>query len=55
MGEWDRIWKVFQKKHGPLAEYVPATLNDDRAARRDHPLSGLRSLKWSIASFSHCS
>jgi len=33
MGEWDRIWKVFQKKHGALAEYVPATLNE--IARRD--------------------
>jgi hypothetical protein len=47
IGEWDDAWTVFQRKHGALAEYVPATLNE--IARRD----GITALRGSIREVEH--
>jgi hypothetical protein len=47
MGGWDAAWKIFERKHGSLADYVPATL--DEIARRD----GVTAMRGAIIEVEH--
>ena len=47
IGEWENVWKIFRQKHGALAEYVPATL--DEIARRD----GITALRGTVTEVEH--
>lgn len=47
LGEWEATWRVFRKKHGALAKYVPATL--DEIARRD----AITALRGTVAEPEH--